>query len=276
MQQTIKSEVWLEGIGLHTGEKSIVCFRPASVNHKIVFVREDLPDRLSIPADLSYVSSSQRGVNLKRDETEIKTVEHILAALSGLRIDNLEIAVWGPELPAGDGSSLPFVNALKHGIVQQDKERETIRINQPVWASDGENQVVALPDSNFRVSYTISYNHPVVRAQFASLLIDESTFEHEIAPARTYGFLSEINSLRQQGLGRGGSLENALVITDEGYLNSNLRFDNELVRHKMLDLIGDLCLLGKPILGHIIAIKSSHYLNLQLAANINLKSTSED
>lgn len=198
----------------------------------------------------------------------MRTVEHLLATLSALQIDNIEIWLDGDEIPIGDGSAKVFVDLLKDECIIQDKPKKICRPQKPIWVSTKDNHIVLLPSDELKITYTIDFDHPQVKTQFASFVITEEIFEKDIAPARTFGFLAEVESLYAQGLAKGGSLENAIVIGENGILNKNLRFKNELVRHKILDLIGDLTLIGTPILAHIIAVKSGHELNLKLVQKI--------
>ncbi|MBU0702169.1 UDP-3-O-acyl-N-acetylglucosamine deacetylase [bacterium] len=270
MQQTIKTTTDYTGIGLHTGNKVHLRFCPGLPDTGIIFFRVDLPDSPCVPARIEYIDNTYRGVSLRNGLCEIKTIEHVLAAINGLRIDNLIVEVSAPELPTGDGSSQIFVELLKKAeIVCHDgcESKASIKILSPVWASTEQSHIVILPSENYRISFTLHLEDSFVGSQFASFSISPNVFEQEIAPARTFGFFSEIEQLRQQGLAMGGSLENAVVIGESDFLN-NLRFKDELVRHKILDLIGDLSLTGRRILGHVIAVKSGHNLNLSLARKI--------
>ncbi|MDI6736349.1 MAG: UDP-3-O-acyl-N-acetylglucosamine deacetylase [bacterium] len=266
MQQTIKKELEYSGIGLHTGEQIHLVFKPATAGTGIVFVRQDLSGKPMIKACPENVNNTWRELSLKKNGVEIHTVEHLLAALSGLGIDNIEIAVNGDEIPIGDGSALPFVELLKDEIISRNTSKKVFRPKEPLWAgsSTEDKQVILLPSDEWRITYTIDFEHPVVKTQLATFVITQEVFVKEIAPARTFGFLKEVESLHARGLAKGGSLENAIVIGEDKILNDSLRFENELVRHKILDLIGDFSLIGMPILGHVIAIKSGHDLNLKL------------
>jgi len=268
MQQTIRKELEYSGVGLHTGEQIELVFRPSAIDTGIVLVRGDLPHNPIIKACLKNANRTFREISLKDNNVEIHTVEHLLAALTGLGIDNMEIVVNGNEIPIGDGSARHFVELLKDEIISQDKPKKIFRSNEPLWTSLKDKHIVLLPSDELRITYTIDFDHPVVRSQFASFVITKEVFEKEIAPARTFGFLQEVETLYAQGMARGGSLENAIVIGEDSILNGNLRFDNELVRHKILDLIGDFSLIGMPMLGHIIAVKSGHELNLKLVQKI--------
>lgn len=266
-QTTIRKELEYSGIGLHTGEQIHLVLKPTAVGTGVVFVRQDLPGKPVIEACPENVNNTLREISLKKNGVEgieVRTVEHLLAALSGLRIDNIEIAVNGDEIPIGDGSALPFVELLKDEIVSQNTTKKVFKPKEPLWVSMEDKQVILLPGNEWKITYIIDFNHPVVKTQFATFVVTQEVFVKEIAPARTFGFLKEVESLHARGLAKGGSLENAIVIAEDRILNENLRFENELVRHKILDLIGDFSLLGMPILGHIIAIKSGHDLNLKL------------
>ncbi|MEW6094934.1 MAG: UDP-3-O-acyl-N-acetylglucosamine deacetylase [bacterium] len=268
MQKTIKRKLEYSGIGLHTGEQIHLLFKPAILDTGIIFVREDLHDKPRIKACLKNVNKSSRELSLKDNEVEIRTIEHLLAALTGLGIDNIEVGINGNEIPVGDGSAIPFVELLKDEIISQDKPKKVFSPKKPFWVSAKDKHIVLLPSNEFKITYTIDFDHPIVKTQFASFAITKEVFERDIAPARTFGFLQEVESLYAQGLAKGGSLENAIVIGEDRILNDNLRFDNELVRHKILDLIGDFTLIGMPILGHIIAVKSGHELNLKLVQKL--------
>jgi UDP-3-O-acyl N-acetylglucosamine deacetylase len=268
MQQTIRKELEYSGIGLHSGKFIHLVFRPAKIDTGVVFVRKDLPDNPRVKPCLKNVNRSSREISLKANNAEVHTVEHLLATLYALQIDNIEIWLDGDEVPIGDGSAKVFVDLLKDECVVQNKPKKICSPQKPIWVSTKDNHIVLLPSDELKITYTIDFDHPQVKTQFASFVITEEVFEKDIAPARTFGFLAEVESLYAQGLAKGGSLENAIVIGEGGILNKNLRFENELVRHKILDLIGDLTLIGTPILAHIIAIKSGHELNLKLVQKI--------
>jgi len=268
-QKTIAKPVSYTGVGLHTGHRVTVKFRPAAPGSGIRFRRVDLPGKPEVKADVPRVSCTRRGTTIRDVKVSVHTVEHVLAALAGLGLDNMIIEIDDSEPPAGDGSSLPFVQRLtRAGIRAQSEPREFLEIGKPIWFSKDDVHLVALPADEFSISCTIDYNHPFLKAQFASFVINVDTFADEIAPARTFGFFNEVDRLRREGLIRGGSLANALVIGPDGILNEGLRFDNEFVRHKILDLIGDLSLLARPIKAHIIAIKSGHASNIELARKL--------
>ncbi|MDI6794826.1 MAG: bifunctional UDP-3-O-[3-hydroxymyristoyl] N-acetylglucosamine deacetylase/3-hydroxyacyl-ACP dehydratase [bacterium] len=268
-QQTIAKEVTYAGVGLHTGENINLTLKSAPVDTGIVFGRKDIPGHPKVKASLENVSSSTREISLKTAGVEIRTVEHVLAALSGLGIDNCEVELDGPEPPVGDGSSLFLVELLKaSSISTQEKPRHLLKPKKPIWIVDQDREITLLPDDKLTITCMIDFTHPAVGSQAASFTLTPETFVNEIAPARTFGFLEEVETLKQQGLARGGSLENVIVIGPERILNDSLRFDNELVRHKILDLMGDLSLLGTPFYGRITAIKPGHSLNVKMARKI--------
>ena len=268
-QRTIKEPAVFSGIGLHTGNLTTVTFKPAEPNSGVTFYRTDLPGRPGVPAEIDYVIDVSRGTTLGKGDAHIHTVEHVLATVVGLGIDNLDIEVDGNEAPVGDGSSLMFMNVIKKaGIVEQEPERKYIKIEEPIYYRNGDVTLSVLPCDDFRVTMTIAFDHVAIGTQYASITVTPETFEKELASARTFCFLREVKMLQDQGLIRGGTLENAVVIGDESILNDNLRYPNEFVRHKVLDLIGDLFLLGRPIKGHVIGVKSGHAMHVNFAKQI--------
>ncbi|MGE5300669.1 MAG: UDP-3-O-acyl-N-acetylglucosamine deacetylase [Acidobacteriota bacterium] len=262
-QRTIKNEVSFEGIGLHTGRHSKVVLKPASRDSGITFIRSD--KNTVIKAHVGSVIDTAFATTIGQDGAKIRTVEHIMAALAGLGIDNIVIDVNGPEIPILDGSSTELINILlRAGIAKQGKKRPYLRIRRPIIFDDGNSKVAALPYDGRRITYSIYFNHYGFGEQRLSLEINEESFAREIAPARTFGFLKDIEYLRTNGLAKGGSLDNAIILGENGVLNSSgLRFKDEFVRHKVLDSIGDLAILGFPIYGHIIANKSGHSANIK-------------
>ncbi len=268
-QRTLRSEVSFSGVGLHSGAQATLVFRPAPVNSGIKFVRSDLAARPEIRADVKNAVPSgdhARRTILGRDDVTISTVEHVLAAVHGLGIDNVTIELNTSEPAEPDGSSAPFVDVLKRaGVVEQDSAKRFIEVKTPVALTEDGVELVALPHPGLRISFTIHYDHPLIGTQFASFDISEQVFEEQIAPARTFSLLKDVEALRGQGLIKGGSLGNSIVIGDEKILNEGpLRFPDEFVRHKILDLLGDLCLLGGPLRAHIISVRSGHASNLKL------------
>jgi UDP-3-O-[3-hydroxymyristoyl] N-acetylglucosamine deacetylase/3-hydroxyacyl-[acyl-carrier-protein] dehydratase len=269
LQRTVKRESTYSGIGLHTGNITSVTFKPAPPNSGIKFVRSDLPGKPGVEANIKNVISVARGTTLGNGSFQIQTVEHIMATLCGLGIDNLIVEVNADEPPVADGSGLPFVETLeKAGWEEQNVEKDYFEITEPVEFSDGDVHLVVLPSDEFKVSTTIDYKHHILKSQYGSFTITKEIFEKEIAPARTYCFEHEIESLKRRGLARGGSLENAVVIGQNGIHNKDLRFPDEFVRHKILDLIGDVYLIGKPLKAHIIAIRCGHAANIALTRKL--------
>jgi UDP-3-O-[3-hydroxymyristoyl] N-acetylglucosamine deacetylase/3-hydroxyacyl-[acyl-carrier-protein] dehydratase len=268
-QRTLGSEVSFSGMGLHSGSQATLVFKPAPVDSGITFVRSDLAARPTIRADVMNAVPSgdhSRRTVLGSGGVTISTVEHVLAAVHGLGIDNLTIELDTSEPAEPDGSSAPFVEVLRRGgVVEQDARRRYIEIKSPVALSEDGVELVALPYPGLRISFTIHYDHPLIGTQYASYDISEKVFTDEIAPARTFSLLKDVEDLRGKGLIKGGSLDNSIVIGEERILNEQpLRFPDEFVRHKILDLLGDLCLLGAPIRTHIISVRSGHATNLKL------------
>ena len=289
-QQTIKKQVSISGIGLHTGRTVNLNFLPAEADHGIKFKRIDLADQTIIAADVNRVASTNRGTTLSQGVASVHTIEHVLAALTGMGIDNVLIEIDGPEIPILDGSSAPFINILEEaGIDTQEKERDYFIVTEPISFKDeiSGSELIALPSDTFEVTTLIDFNSPVLGQQYATLT-HLSDFKKEIAPCRTFVFLHELEHLLAQGLIKGGDLDNAIVIADramnqaeldelahklgkpsikiekEGVLNTiSLYFKNEPARHKLLDVIGDLTLLGKPVRGKIVATKPGHSINVE-------------
>ncbi len=268
-QKTIKEPASFSGIGLHTGSLTTVTFKPAPENSGITFYRVDLEGKPAIPADVDNVVGVARGTTLGIGDAKVHTVEHALSAMAGLGIDNLAIELDAEEIPSGDGSSMPVMTTLlKAGVVEQEAEKQYITVERPVYYRQGDVTLSILPSDEHRVSMTIAYDHVAIGTQYASFTITEETFKKEIAPARTFCFLREVKMLQEKGLIKGGSLESAVVIGDDTILNDDLRFPDEFVRHKILDLIGDMYLLGRPIKGHIVSVKSGHEKNVLFSKQI--------
>ncbi len=268
-QKTIVREASHAGTGLHTGCQTTVTFKPAQPDAGIIIIRKYDGRSFRIPVEVSSFVEAPRRTTLGKHGVKVHTVEHILAAVTGLGIDNLEIEVTEDEVPEIDGSAMPFVDILeKAGIVEQKKEKKYFRVKKSVSVSDGSAMLTAVPLDKFRISFTIDYNKPGLQAQFASFDIDRDNFVREIAPARTFCFEDEAKKLQAEGLGKGANFTNTMVISEKGVVNGNPRFSNEFVRHKILDLLGDLSLVGKPILGHIIAIRSGHSSNIKLVKEL--------
>lgn len=270
-QKTIAVEVGYSGIGLHSGAEVKMKLRPAPVDTGIVFVRTDLPDRPQIQAIAKNVTSTLRATTISNGEAKVFTIEHLMSAFSASGIDNCFVELDNEEPPVTDGSAKVFFELIaKAGISEQDKEAEQITIDKVYRVDDDKNGrfVLILPYDGFRISFTSINPHPLIGTQYRDFKFGEEghAYGEEIAPARTIAYEKEVAALRQMGLGLGGNLDNVIVYNDEGWMNK-LRFEDELVRHKILDLIGDLRLAGK-VKGHVIAVKSGHELNTKLAKKI--------
>ena len=272
IQRTIKGMITFSGIGLHTGEKVSLAIYPAESNTGIVFVRKDLESKPSIRAEIDSlldIDKFPRRTSIASGPVHIHTVEHLLSALFGLGIDNVLIEIDGTECPGLDGGSHPYAQALYDvGIVEQKEEKVFFKIKEPVFISTGNAQLIALPCDTFKVSYTLDYPSSPLRAQFASFNVTPDIYLKEIAPSRTFCLEEEVDKLRSLGLGKGSDFQNTVVIGKDGVVENTFRFENEPVRHKISDLIGDLALLGTPLNGHIIGIRSGHALNTRLVKRL--------
>ena len=268
-QRTLKTEISYTGIGLHSGREVHATLKPAPEDTGIVFVRTDLPGAPQIHAKAENVTSTLRATTVEENGNKVFTIEHLMSAFHAHRIDNAYVELDSEEPPVADGASLVFFELMaKAGIVEQAKDRREIVIDK-VYRIDDEKTgrfVMVLPYDGFRVSFTSLNPHKLIGVQYEDFHVDEAVYHKEIAPARTIAYEKEIQALREMGLGLGGSLENVIVYNDEGWLNP-LHFEDELVRHKILDVIGDLRLAG-IIRGHVIAVASGHALNTQLAKQI--------
>ncbi|HQU48671.1 MAG TPA: UDP-3-O-acyl-N-acetylglucosamine deacetylase [Casimicrobiaceae bacterium] len=271
-QRTLGTEVRTTGVGLHTGARVELTLRPAAPDSGIVFHRTDLAPSVSIAARASLVGDTRLSSTLRVGPVTISTVEHLMSALAGLGIDNLNVDVAGPEIPIMDGSAGPFVYLLQGaGIVEQSAPKRYLRIVAPVEVRDGDKWARFEPYDGFRLDFTIDFPHPVFGSENRQVAIDfaEHSYVKEVARARTFGFMQDVEAMRAAGLGLGGSLQNAVVLDEVRVLNSEgLRYDNEFVRHKVLDAIGDLYLLGHPLIGQYVAHKSGHALNNALARTL--------
>ena len=267
-QQTIKEPVEFSGVGLMSGVQSTLTFKPAPIDQGIVFARVDLPQNPQVKASIAnHVSDIPHCTSIRDGNAVIYTIEHLLSALCGLGIDNLTIEINAEEVPAADGSALPFVEVLNRtGIVKQDAQRKYCQIPEAISVSDGDTQIIALPDEQLRINFV--YDYPDLLTQTSSLTIDETTYAKEIASARTFCFEHEVESLRALGIGKGASNENVVVIGEGGVIDGELRYQNEMARHKILDLIGDMYLLGCIPRANITAIRSGHALNAKLVSAI--------
>jgi len=269
-QNTIKEEIFMSGIGLHTGRVINMRLKPAPRDTGIAFIRTDR-ENVEIKAGVEFVADTTFATNLAYDGVRVGTVEHLLSALAGLSIDNVIVEIDGPEVPIMDGSAYYFTQKiLKESIIaRQAKIVSCIRILKPVVVMEGPRQIAVIPYEGTRITSSVHYNHPSVGEQKFSVDITESNFIKEIAPARTFGFLKDVRMLRSRGLAKGGSLDNAIVVGENGVLNKGeLRFNNEFVRHKILDTLGDFSLLGCLMYGHIIAKRTGHTLNIKLLKKI--------
>ncbi len=271
LQQTVAKEVSYSGVGLHTGSTTKVTFKPAPPDHGYVFVRTDLPGepKVSVDPDNVIIEDAIRQTALGYGEERIYTVEHVLSACRGMGVDNVIIEVDGNEPPIADGSAKPFVDVLlEAGFVSQDRPRQYITINEPIWLFKDGLELAVIPSNSTEITFKINYDHPAIGIDSASFLITPETYAQEIAPARTFCFLREIEALREQGKIKGGSLDCALVIGDEGFINEDLRYPDEIIRHKILDVIGDFALLGAPLKAHIIAVRSGHAFNVEFVQKV--------
>jgi len=266
-RRTLRRPVGCTGIGLHSGKPVRLTLKPAPSGHGLRFVRTDVG--VEIPASLAWLSRQDHATTLSRDGVSVETVEHLLAALFALGVDDASIEVSGPEIPILDGSAAPFVLLIHEAGTRPHKEpRQYLRVTKPVEVVRGSKVARLLPADHFEVSYAIGFDHPLLRHQGRTVRITAETFVEELAPARTFGFLRDVEAMRKNGLALGGSLENAVVIGETGVLNNALRFEDEFVRHKAMDAVGDLALLGHPLLARLEAVKAGHALHAALAQKL--------
>ena len=267
-QRTLKNVIRATGVGLHTGEKVYMTLRPAAVNTGIVFRRTDLPEPVVIPARCEHVGDTRLSSTLVKDNVRVGTVEHLMSALAGLGIDNAYVDLSAPEVPIMDGSAGPFVFLLQSaGIEEQSAPKRFIRIKKPVKVEEGDKWAEFKPFDGFKVGFSIEFQHPIFSRRASRAEIDFSTtsFVKEVSRARTFGFMRDIEMLREKNLALGGSMDNAIVLDDYRVLNEDgLRYEDEFVKHKILDAIGDLYLLGHSLIGAFFGHKSGHQLNNQL------------
>jgi UDP-3-O-[3-hydroxymyristoyl] N-acetylglucosamine deacetylase len=269
-QATLRTTVSIDGVGLHSGHPVRAHFHPAPLDHGLVFVRREHPDQ-PIPAIPESASSFDYATTLKAGDVSLGTVEHVLAAAAGLGLDNCLIEIEGPEVPIVDGSALPFVRLFHAaGFERQDGMVRPITLDRAVEVIRDDKRVTYEPDgAGLTITYEIDFPHPVVGRQEMTFTLRPDEFASRIAPARTFGFAKDVAAMRARGLARGGSLHNAVVLDDTGILSGPLRFRDEFVRHKVLDLIGDLVLLGRPLHGRIHARKAGHALHIEFARAIH-------
>lgn len=267
-QTTLARSVSYSGIGLHAAEEVHMVMCPAAANTGIVFIRTDLPGRPSVKAHLSNVTNTMRATTLEDGEAKVFTVEHVLSALNGLQIDNCIIEMDSAEPPVADGSSLNFVELIQQaGVKELDEPRQELVVHKQHLVQENDKFIAIVPYDGFRITFTSINPHPLLGVQFFDAEITKESYVKEIAYARTIAFTEELDMMKKLGLGKGGTLENVVVYDKTGCL-SVPRVDDELVRHKVLDVIGDMAMIGRPLRGHIIAVKSSHKLNSLLTNKI--------
>ena len=269
-QQTLAKTAFLSGIGLHSGSLASIAIHPAPTNTGVIFVKQVGDHMASCPATIQYLVQTDHCTTLESSDFQVQTVEHILSALAGLEIDNAYVEMQGNEIPAADGSATPFVEILEDGgLIPQGELRSYIKIVQPIHVEDGQKSITVLPAALPRISYFIDFPHPLIQQQTYQHSCTPHEFTRNIAAARTFAFRHEVEFLWSRGLGLGGSLNNTVVFSESGLVNEDeLRFQNECVRHKVLDLIGDLSLIGCPIIGHFEAKLTGHLLHTQLVQAI--------
>src|ERR1700756_2072188 len=267
-QRTLRRQISCVGIGLHSGNKVNLTLRPAPMDFGVRFRRTDLGHH-EVPATVQNLAGIQLATGLASNEVSVETVEHLLAALVSVGIDNVIVELNSPEVPIMDGSAAPFIYLIHEaGVKRLTAPRKYLKIIRPISISRGDKRIALYPSDHFKVTYSISYDHPLLRHQSRTLRITADAFVEDVAPARTFTFLKDVEMLRQNGLALGGSLENAIVLGETGVLNNPLRFDDEFVRHKILDAVGDLALVGHPVVGHLVAHRAGHALHTEFAAKI--------
>ena len=264
-QQTLSRETTFRGAGLHLGQEALMCLKPAPVNAGLSFKRSDIPGNPEIKVSAESVRSdnmSGRCSIIGKADASVQTVEHLMAALYGLGIDNALIEIDGPEVPGMDGSALGFIEGIQEaGVTQQEEEKHYIILKKAVSVSAGSASITMVPSDEFKVTYVLDYDHPMLRSQVFNFTSGKDDFMTEIAPARTFCLKQEAQALQEAGFGKGAGYENTLVMDDNGPVNNSMRLDQECARHKILDLVGDLSFLGRPVKGHVFAVRSGHYLN---------------
>jgi UDP-3-O-[3-hydroxymyristoyl] N-acetylglucosamine deacetylase len=270
LQQTVANSASCKGVGLHTGKPVMLTIRPAPADTGVVFVNRNGHAGASLAASVDHLVATELCTAISGNGFQVKTIEHVLAALAGLNVDNAYVDIDASEAPVMDGSSAPFVRLIESaGVVSQNRLRSFLKITRPLEIIDGSRRIRIEPASTPRITYTIHYDHPLIQTQTYAYEHSSRAFASDIAGARTFGFLQEVEALWARGLGRGGNLENTVVLSQDGILNeSGLRFTDEFVRHKVLDLIGDFSLLGLPFIGHLIAVRSGHALHTRLVKQI--------
>jgi UDP-3-O-[3-hydroxymyristoyl] N-acetylglucosamine deacetylase len=268
LQRTLRRPISCVGIGLHSGNRVRLSLKPAAAGFGIRFRRTDLGGN-DLPATIQHLAGIQLATGLARNDVAVETVEHLLAALVSMNVDNVLVELNSPEVPIMDGSAAPFIYLIQEaGVKTLQAPRTFLKIVRPISISRGDKRIALYPSDHFKVTYSISFDHPLLRHQSRTLRVTEESFAEEIAPARTFTFLKDVEMLRQNGLALGGSLDNAIVLGETGVLNNALRFEDEFVRHKILDAIGDLALVGYPVIGHLVAHRAGHALHTEFAAKI--------
>jgi UDP-3-O-[3-hydroxymyristoyl] N-acetylglucosamine deacetylase len=268
LQRTVRRQISCVGIGLHSGNKVTLSLKPAPADFGIRFRRTDIGHH-EVPATVHNLAGIQLATGLAREEVSVETVEHLLAALVSMGVDNVIVELNSPEVPIMDGSAAPFIYLIQEaGVKRIQAPRKYLKITRAISMSRGDKRIALYPSDHFKVTYSVSYDHPLLRHQSRTLRITEESFVEDIAPARTFTFLKDVEMLRQNGLALGGSLENAIVLGETGVLNNALRFEDEFVRHKILDAIGDLALVGHPVIGHLVAHRAGHALHTEFAAKV--------
>jgi UDP-3-O-[3-hydroxymyristoyl] N-acetylglucosamine deacetylase len=268
-QRTVRKSTTCSGIGLHSGQPVTLTLRPAPIDTGIVFLRTDLGSS-AVKAVAANTAATSYATTVRQNGASVRTVEHLLAACAGLGISNLYVDLDAEEVPILDGSAGPFLRMIVDaGIQVQEKVQPVLKVTRPLFVRDGSMQLAIWPAERTSISFFIDFDHPLVREQGYTCELCEESFVREVADARTFGFLRDVEALQAAGLAQGGSLENAVVLGDDNVLNDGgLRYDDEFVRHKVLDIIGDLALVGMPVIGHIVAHKSGHSLNAQMVAKL--------
>ncbi|MCF7873227.1 MAG: UDP-3-O-acyl-N-acetylglucosamine deacetylase [Candidatus Omnitrophica bacterium] len=265
-QKTIKSKFFLEGKGLHTGENAKLEFLPAPVGTGVVFIKQDVNPPILIKGDFNSIDDFDnypRRSSIGLGDNHIQTIEHLMASLSLLSIDNIQINIWGNEIPGLDGSAKDFVEKIKEiGVAAQEASREVLVVKEPIWLEEGDSSIVLLPSDEFRISYGLDYENLKIGSGFADIVLDDKHLDN-FYQARTFCLKKEVDNLLKMGLGKGANYKNTLVVSDQGVVDNKLRFHDEFIKHKILDLVGDLYLAG-PIKAHIIAVRSGHSLNMKL------------
>jgi len=268
-QNTVRDCISFVGIGLHSGKKVNITIKPARIDSGVVFKRVDISPNATVRASLENMVNTNYATSLREGGIEVQTVEHLLAAFAGLGVDNVIVELDSTEVPIMDGSAAPFIYLLHEaGIVAQEKPKDFIKITRTIKVTDGDKYIKISPSDRYEISYMIDFSHHLLRKQKTSFVYSEAEFVRKISRARTFGFLKEVEELRKNGLAQGGSLDNAIVIGEYRILNGGLRFEDEFVCHKVMDAMGDLSLIGKPLIGRVEAYKAGHGLHAKLGQAI--------